>query len=117
MAVKQNLEREIGLRIGFAEWGNELFGRRSANSAKWKEKQDIDNQLPSMEEEETEEESAISIKGDLSLKDQVLVRDQSGATNSQEMVEMESEISENLQSLGPTITNEGWVEVREYPRY
>ena len=51
--------------------------------------------------------SAISTKGDLDLRDQVLIQNQSDATNDQE-IEAQKEISANLQSLGARMSKLGW---------
>ena len=68
--------------------------------------EDINNQLPSIpEEEENGEGSAISTKGNSDLQRPGLVPNQTGTTIGQEMAETQSEISGNSQSEWPAISN------------
>ena len=82
-----------------------------------RKQEDINSQLPSTPKE-NEEESAISTKCNLDQQDQGSVQDQSDASNGQDMVGVQNEISGNLQSGDPAIPNVGWEEAgAEYPQY
>ena len=75
-----------------AEW----LGRRSGNNSKWERKKTRRGKQPNTLY--SRRGSAISVKGNLYVLDRDLVQDQPETTNDPEMVDMQNDVSWNLQS-------------------